>query len=158
VRTVGWYPGDWLWLSLVALLIAGAGAAVAIRVDHRHRAATAVSTYVAPAPRVSVPTLLHAANGRTPWPDGVNGWTVALASTPAARGERTPLRAAHRAAKTGLPQVGVLDSSLHASLHPGYYVVFSGVYGVESDAETALATVRARGYPGAYVLRVTPAS
>ena len=93
---------------------------------------------------------------RTPWPQGLDGWTVVLGSLPADRGRTQPLRVAARAAKAGLPQVGVLDSSTYASLHPGYYVVFSGVYGIPSDADTALATVRARGFAGAYVLRVTP--
>src|SRR5262249_40732024 len=155
VRTIGWYPGDWFWLSLVALLVAAGGAAAAIRVDRGHRATAAVSTYVAAAPRVSTPTLLHARNGRTPWPQGLDGWTVVLGSLPAARGRKQPLRAAAGAAKAGLPQVGVLESSTYASLHPGYYVVFSGVYGIPSDADTALATVRARGFAGAYVLRVS---
>jgi len=52
--------------------------------------------------------------------------------------------------------VGVLDSSTFASLHPGYLVVFSGVYGAPVDASLALATVRARGFGQAYVLRVAP--
>ncbi len=156
VRTIGWYPGDWFWLSLVALLVAAGGAAAAIRLDRSHRATAAVSTYVAPAPRISTPTLAHAPNGRTPWPRGLDGWTVVLGSVPADRGRTQTLRVAARAAKAGLPQVGVLDSSTYASLHPGYYVVFSGVYGLPSDADTALATVRARGFAGAYVLRVSP--
>jgi hypothetical protein len=156
VRTIGWYPGDWFWLSLVALLLAAAGAAVAIRLDRGHGAASAVSTYVAAAPRVSTPTVPHAANGRTPWPQGLDGWTVVLGSLPVDHGRKQPLRVAASAAKAGLPQVGVLDSSTYASLHPGYYVVFSGVYGIPSDADTALATVRARGFAGAYVLRVSP--
>ena len=156
VRTIGWYPGDWFWLSLAALVVAAGGAAAAIRLDRGHRAAAAVSTYVAAAPRVSTPALRHARNGRTPWPQGLDGWTVVLGSLPADRGRTQPLRVAARAAKAGLPQVGVLNSSTYASLHPGYYVVFSGVYGIPSDADTALATVRARGFAGAYVLRVSP--
>ena len=34
---IGWYPGDWVWLSLATLVVAAAGAAVAIAVsEHRH--------------------------------------------------------------------------------------------------------------------------
>ena len=67
-----------------------------------------------------------------------------------------PVAAANSAARSGLPQVGLLDSSNYSSLHPGYYVVFSGVYGATTDADTALETVLARGFAGAYVLRVSP--
>jgi hypothetical protein len=48
----------------------------------------------------------------------------------------------------------VLDSSGFGTLHPGYYVVFSGVYGAAGDAQAALETVRARGFAGAYVTRI----
>ena len=60
------------------------------------------------------------------------------------------LRTATRAAKAGLHQVGVLDSSRYASLQPGYYVVFTGVYPGKSDADAAVGTVRQAGFGGAY--------
>ena len=41
---------------------------------------------------------------------------------------------ARKALASGLEQVGVLDSDRFSSLHPGYYVVFSGVYGSFSEA------------------------
>ncbi len=70
-----------------------------------------------------------------------------LASLPGSRAARAALALAARAAAAGLPQVGVLDSSLYASLQPGYEVVFSGVYGAPGDAQAALRSVRARaGY------------
>ena len=34
----------------------------------------------------------------------------------------------------GLPAVGVLDSSQYASLQPGYFVVFSGIYDSQAEA------------------------
>ena len=37
-------------------------------------------------------------------------------------------RARARRRRRGLPRVGVLVSSQYSSLHPGYYVVFSGIY------------------------------
>ena len=52
------------------------------------------------------------------------------------------------AAKAGLAQVGVLDSSRFASLQPGYFVVFTGIYGSQTDADTAVPTVRAAGFAG----------
>ena len=53
-------------------------------------------------------------------------------------------------AKADLNQVGVIDSSRFASLQPGYYVVFTGVYGSKADADAAVATVRQAGFAGAY--------
>jgi hypothetical protein len=44
----------------------------------------------------------------------------------------------------------VLDSSLYASLQPGYYVVFTGVYPAKADADAAVATARQAGFGGAY--------
>ena len=70
------------------------------------------------------------------WPATRDGWTIVLVSYPVARG-RTPAVADRRAAPraSGLPEVGVLDSSDFSSLHPGYFVVFSGVYSSPADAE-----------------------
>ena len=137
VATIGWYPGDFVWIALAALAVAVAGATVAIVLGRTHTA-TAASTYVAPplpAARASIPT---GPNGRTVWPSGLDGWTVVLLSSPATHGRSKPLAFAAGAVRDGLPQVGVLDSSAFASLHPGYLVVFSGVYGAPDDAETAL--------------------
>jgi hypothetical protein len=44
----------------------------------------------------------------------------------------------------------VLDSSLYASLQPGYYVVFTGIYASKADADAAVATARQAGFGGAY--------
>jgi hypothetical protein len=153
LRTIGWYPGDFVWMALAGLLVAAGGAAAAIAFHHR-RAAEAAPTYVARAPAAATATTPSAPNGHTVWPEGRNGWTVVLLSSPATKGAKLPARVAKTAARQGLPEVGVLDSSAFGSLHPGYLVVFSGVYAAPGDASTALETVRTRGYGGAYVLRV----
>jgi hypothetical protein len=155
VRRIGWYPGDWVWLALASLVVASVGAAAAIVLGRKHAEQSPV-TVVAPVLQSSLPTSPTGRNGRTRWPQGLDGWTVALVSSPATRGQTKPLALAKGAARRGLPQVGVLDSSVYASLHPGYYVVFSGVYGAPGDARIALETVHARGFGGAYVLRVAP--
>ena len=67
-------------------------------------------------------------NGRFVWPRNENGWTIVLVSYPKTNGRPAALQTADKGARSGLHQVGVLDSSLYASLQPGYYVVFSGVY------------------------------
>src|SRR5471032_1362607 len=32
IRRIGWYPGDWIWISALTLLVAAAGAAISIGV------------------------------------------------------------------------------------------------------------------------------
>jgi hypothetical protein len=179
IRRFGWYPGDWIWISLLTLLVAGGGAASAI-VLTRHvnddkgsvfTAPPAVSvTEPAPVPTATTPatvdtTTLPAApepqtttsakppgpkNGRFAWPRNENGWTIVLVSYPKTTGRPAALQTADRAARSGLHQVGLLDSSLYASLQPGYYVVFTGVYPAKSDADAAVATPRQSGFSGAY--------
>ena len=73
-----------------------------------------------------------------------------LVSYPKTTGRVQALDKASAAAKAGLGQVGVLDSSRFASLQPGYFMVFAGIYGSETDADTAVPTVRAAGFAGAY--------
>jgi hypothetical protein len=153
IRSLGWYPGDWIWLALATFAVAAAGATIAIDLGRKHGSAAA-TTYVAPAPKASQVTVPLGRNGRTRWPAGLDGWTVVLLSSPSLHGKAKPVGLAAVAARRGLPQVGVLDSGDFSSLHPGYYVVFSGVYGAAADAQLALQTVRARGYGGAYVQRV----
>ena len=84
------------------------------------------------------------------WPRNENGWTIVLVSYPKTNGRPAALQTADKGARSGLHQVGVLDSSLYASLQPGYYVVFSGVYPAKSDADAAVATARQAGFGGAY--------
>ena len=54
----------------------------------------------------------------------------------------------------GLRDVGVLVSSRFASLHPGYYVVFAGIYSSLEDAQTAVGRVTSR-FPNAYARQIT---
>jgi hypothetical protein len=147
IRRLGWYPGDAVWASLALAALAAAGSALAIVRPHTHGAREVI---VAP----TLGAAPAAATGR--WPAGQGGWTIVLSSLPAQSGARAAQAVAKRAAADGLPQVGVLDSSRYASLIPGYFVVYSGVYGAAGDAQTALASVRARGYAGAYPSRITP--
>jgi hypothetical protein len=183
LRRLGWYPGDWVWVSMLTLVVAIAGAAVAIAFGGGStpsgattsvappptRAATTTAPLpTAPEPTESTPTTTRATpttrptttaaappNGRTPWPAGRNGWTVVLFSYPATGGTAAPDATARRAAQAGLPEVGVLDSGEFSSLHPGYYVVFSGIYSSLGEAETALRTAHATGFASAYTRQIT---
>jgi hypothetical protein len=92
----------------------------------------------------------------TSWPAGQNGFTVVIESIPAGGSGRALAVARARAASTaGLPSVGVLDSSRFSSLHPGYYVVFSGVYDSDAQAERARAAASVKGFQAAYVREIT---
>jgi hypothetical protein len=178
MRRVGWYPGDWIWISLLTLLVAGAGAATSIVLTEQKSSAgptfeapptvpvtepTAVPTGTtrrvntstlptAPEPTVSAPrpTPSGPPNGRLVWPAGENGWTIVLVSYPKTNGRPSALATASRAARSRLRQVGILDSSKFASLQPGYLVVFTGIYGSKDDADAAVSTARQAGFGGAY--------
>ena len=80
---------------------------------------------------------------RSRGPPGERGWTIVLLSLPQANGRAAAAAQAKKARDGGLRRVGVLDSSRFASLHPGYYVVFQGVYDDEAEATSALQRARA---------------
>jgi len=188
IRRLGWYPGDWVWTSLLMLVVAVAGAAAAIALGGKSSspagttavapvppvvatttaplptapeqtvpATTAAATTTAAAPATAATTTTPtttAAPGRTVWPAERNGWTIVLFSYPVTGGTAAPEATAVRAAADGLPQVGVLDSGDYASLHPGYYVVFSGIYSSSGEAAAALSSVRAAGFASAYTRQI----
>lgn len=90
------------------------------------------------------------------WPRGKTGYTVVLVSLPETAGRDAAVARAREAARAGVGGVGVLLSSQHSTLRAGYWVVFAGAYPTQAAAQSALAAVRARGYPGAYPARVAP--
>jgi len=83
------------------------------------------------------------------WPLARRGWTVVIDSVPRGDGLRAARAEAARASQAGAPGVGVLDSGDFSSLNPGYYVVFSGVYGSRSAVGQAAAALAGR-FPDAY--------
>jgi hypothetical protein len=112
----------------------------------------APSTPTAPPPAT---TTAPRPGALTPWPAGQSGYTVVLESIPASgNGRGLALARARSASKAGLPEVGVLDSSRYSSLHPGYSVVFSGIYDSRSQAEQAQLAVNAKGFSAAYVRQI----
>jgi hypothetical protein len=176
-----WYPGDWIWPSLLALLIAclaGIGAAAFVSHDRSSPGYVDQTSPVGSAPATTAPpeqTTTGATTTQTPtepaqpqpppaassraltvWPAEKSGWTVVLQSLPAANGRPFALAQARAAQHAGLTQVGILDSSKFSSLHPGYYVLFTGIHSSSSDADTAAAGARSHGYPRAYARRITP--
>lgn len=165
ISRVGWYPGDWVWPALALLVVAAAGAAAAAAVAHeRHSGSSHVVTALAnipvQPPVVAGPATTAAgtipatppksAAGKQTWPAGVTGWTIVLVSYPKTAGLPAAQDTATKAAGKGLPEVGVLDSSRYPSLQPGYFVVFSGIYTSQSDANNAVASAHSAGFGAAY--------
>jgi hypothetical protein len=113
----------------------------------------APSTPTAPPPAT---TTAPRPGALTAWPAGQSGFTVVLESIPASSsGRALALERARAASKAGLPEVGVLDSSRYSSLHPGYSVVFSGIYDSRGQADRAQAAANAKGFGAAYVRQIT---
>jgi hypothetical protein len=179
-RDKPWYPGDWMWPVLIGLLIAGLATAVAIAVrDTGGQGTTVVATQ--PAATVGAPPTTEAAppepttteepaappeqpQGQPPapqrdeivaWPEGTSGFTVVLESIPTSAGRALANQKARAALKSGLDEVGVLNSSRYASLHPGYFVVFSGMFDSMADAQETLENAQANGYQAAYARQIT---
>ena len=169
----GRYPGDWVFASLLLLLIAAGSATAGIVAARDTDATTDVGTIVATSPVVPAPpaapvapTTTSAATAPTPkpkpaarpsgpigWPNR-NGFTVVLASIPARGTGRNDADAkAKLALSRGLRKVGILVSGKFSSLHPGYFVVFSGVYDTLDDAQTAATRALGR-FPNAYAREI----
>jgi hypothetical protein len=178
-RRIPWYPGDWIWPVLLFLVIAALGATAAIlatRDDNESATRTHVGTTEPsggtgtvpeePPPTGTTgepppPTETEPAepppppppSGPIEWPSGQNGWTVVLVSLPESGGQAAAQSAARKAIADGLTDVGVLNSSDFSSLHPGYFVVFSGIYNTVDEAKAGLDTARAT-YPQAYTRQI----
>jgi len=180
-KRLGWYPGDWIWPSLLALMVAAAaGAASALWLADSSGAndqtvvatspgasslqqtqtapepttapTTSATTATAPAPPPPPPP----AKALVPWPAARSGWTIVLDSLPSVNGKAPALAEARQALHLGLKKVGVLDSARFSSLHPGYFVVFAGVYDSQAAAQSAIIDAHQKGYGGAYPRRITP--
>jgi hypothetical protein len=175
-RRFGRYPGDWLFTSLLLLVVA-AGSATAGIVSGRDTtsasgertlvaispvvaapsappfAPTTTTTAVTPAPAAPKPKPTRRAAGPIAWPSRT-GFTIVIASIPARGTGRADAESkAKLALSRGLRKVGVLVSDRFASLHPGYYVVFSGVYDSLEEAQTAVGRVVSR-FPNAYAREI----
>jgi len=174
-------PRDWVWPALLALVVAAAGAAVAIVVTQRDSGAdpvavatgglkeAAADTSALPAPPEPGTQAGTGKNvggtppGSTPpaaqqgslirWPRGRDGWTIVLISLPQTGGGAPARSSAEQATARGLRQVGIIDSNRFASLQPGYYVVFTGVYSSPEEATSALRRAKA-AFPAAYTREI----
>lgn len=177
------WAGQWLVPALLGLLVAlvGTGAAIAISNEGDEPEAISVATggsrtVTDPVETLTAPepTTTPAATAPGPtaptttappppprnpaaiqWPRDRRGWTIVLLSLPTSNGRAAASEQAARARQRGLRRVGVLVSSRYASLHPGYYVVFHGVFASEAEAASALQRARAV-FPNAYQREIVP--
>jgi hypothetical protein len=177
------WVGGWLAPALLGLAIAviGTAAAIAISDGGEETAAPLTltggsltvtddgSTLTAPepttpattgpaattAPTTTAPPRRPANPATVTWPRDQRGWTIVLLSLPQANGRAAAAAKAAEARRGGLRRVGILDSSRYASLHPDYYVVFTGVFDSEVEAASALPRAKAV-FPGAYQREIVP--
>jgi hypothetical protein len=174
-RKLGRYPGDWIWASLLLLLVAAGSATAGIVAGRDTGTGRGSETLVATSPIVAAPPVTTVATApetttttaKAParsrpksrsslieWP-ARDGFTVVISSIPArGAGLKDATATAKNVVARGLRQVGVLVSSRFASLHPGYYVVFAGIYSSLEDAQTAVSRVTSK-YPNAYARQIT---
>jgi hypothetical protein len=168
-----------LWTALAVLVLAALGALVAIAASRGGSTQQTVvatdlpdrTTVRAPPPVVGtltapVTTAPRTTTAKPPPPAGPtpttltewtlpDGYTLVLASVPKDNGRATAVEVAKRALSQGLPSVGILDSRDFAGLHPGYFVVFSGVYSSNAEASRHLSEATAAGFSAAYARQVT---
>ena len=94
-------------------------------------------------------------NALAVWPAGQSGYTEVLESIPVGAGRDAAVARARRAKRAGIHDVGVISSAQYSSLHPGYYVVFAGIFRTAAEASAGLSDAHAKGFPDAYQTRVT---
>lgn len=138
----------WLWPTLGALLVAVVGATIAVGA---HVKGSQEQTVVALSPLQPAP--VASVGGLVAWPRR-DGYTIVLATVPARNGGSAADARARRALRASLPDVGILASSDYASLHPGYRVVFTGIFDSLDEAQAALPHVRS-AFVNAYVQAIT---
>src|SRR5262245_17133134 len=182
-RRLGWYPGDWIWpalLTLVVAIVAGLLSAIFLADESSSAGGTLVRTLERPStepqrqappePTITAPTTTTPTPGTTPrkppppprkaalvfWPATKSGWTIVLDSVPAANGRPGAVAEAKQAARLGMTEVGVLDSSRFSSLPPGYVGVFAGIYDPEAEAQSHVIEAHRHGYRGPYPRPITP--
>ena len=137
----------WILRAAIAGVVALIGAAGAVAVAGGSQSDPEVLTATGGFATVPTSSTLPSPTEGDPseiseWPAGEDGWTVVIASLPQTGGRRVALDRAQQVRKRGLAQVGVLDSSRYASMHPGYWIVFTGVYSSEAEATSALEAAR----------------
>ncbi len=91
------------------------------------------------------------------WPSGTSGYTVQLQTLPVTGTQVSAVEAAKSSASAkGAKAVGALKSEDFSSLPAGSYVIYSGVYHKQAEAQKALSGLK-KSFPGAKVVKVSSA-
>lgn len=162
-RTLIHRPPDWrIAAAVIAVVVGLALLAFAIALVNLSSNAdqlagtqtTAKTSTVAARPATAAAGATSAAGSPAiaSWPVGLGGWTVALSSR---RTQAEANAAASRFAASGL-HVGVLDSSQHPSMKPGFWIVFSGRYPARPGAVAAATNLAPRVTTTPVARRVAP--
>jgi len=131
--------------------LAGCGDEKTTTVIERERTVSVErSTQERAAPQPRVTTVVRPAQqpvaASAEWPTSQSGYTVILGSLESRSAAESRAReAGHRGIRAG-----VLFSGDFASLRPGYWVTFAGVYGSEEQAQAAAGAARTAGFTDAY--------
>jgi hypothetical protein len=166
----------WFGRAFLALIVAALGAGGSIAISSNDETPETISTAIggsititgtgpvltAPEPAKSTTTSATTTPAPKPvnpafatWPRPQRGWTIVLISLPQNGGRAAADEKADEAREGGLRRVGVIDSSRYASLHPGYYVVFTGIFETQTEAVSALQRAKAV-FASAYVREIIP--
>ena len=173
------YSGSAIWPLLAVLVLAALGALVAIAVSRGDDSPTTlvatrlpgrttvpkrpifgtdtVATTILPIVTTTPPQTTATgpkATTLTEWTEA-DAYTLVLASVPSANGRASAVQIAKRALAAGLQDVGVLDTNDFSGLHPGYFVVFTGVFQSTADAATHISQAEAAGFTAPYARRIT---
>jgi hypothetical protein len=131
-----------VWPRVLALAcVAAAGAGLAVYLTRDPTGPLVVETATGGSVTMEAP-VERSPKALTTWKAGDEGWTIVLVSVPKVQGRPAAVDVASAARARGLQRVGVLDSSRFASLHPGYWLVFSDRYETEAEATSALMRAR----------------
>lgn len=89
------------------------------------------------------------------WPSGKDGYTVDIQELPKASTQPDAVAQAKSAVQAkGAANVGALDADQYSGLTAGNYIVYSGVYDTQKQAQAALAGLK-KNFPQAKVIHVT---
>ncbi len=120
--------------------------------DATPQATPAITTTAA---ATTTPGSATAGSVTSEWPDGQDGFTIELGTLPKAG--TTPADVESTKADLegdGASGVAVLDSDLYPSLPTGNYVIYSGVFQTEAEAQAALTALQP-SFPDAAVIEVS---
>jgi hypothetical protein len=131
-----------------SLTITGTGPLLTAPEPTKTTKTSTAATTPKPQPKPVIPAVVT-------WPRPQRGWTIVLLSLPQTGGSAAADAKAAEARQGGLRRVGVINSSRFASLHPGYFVVFTGIFDTQTEAVSALQRARAV-FPSAYAREIIP--